>query len=507
MKKVKIITSLVVGLTMAFAFTGCGQQEEAGDSGSTGEAKTLHVAADGNDETGDGSEDAPFATVGGAIASGIGPGSAIYVHEGTYDPIEITSEASGTNEDPVLIAAAEKDAEYEHVVIKGKKSKVQNGEEDFEASVGIHMVNVDGIVIRGFEVSGGTHGILYESTKEQGDTVLENISIEDCNIHDIVGTHGIAFYAGNDFAPVKAVSITNCEVRDCLCGDSESMVLNGNIDSFVIAGNVIHDNNNIGIDMIGFEGTAKPDKDSDFENRYDADFVRNGECHDNIVYNISAMDNPAYYEDGNYDLCADGIYVDGGQDIEIYNNFVFNCDIGLEVATEHSPDDNELFKVSGIKVHDNVVADCKGWCGLCFGGYDRDLGFTENCEFNNNTFVDNETQVGVQRSKDNVIRDNLFVGEDNSTIEFNYDCKEKDLVNEFEANVWCIGEGSLEDYMDTGDYDTAVMMPNGGMEKQVVMHNKDEAIDGFASLVEGVGSEFVPGEQAMELYDGNKEAY
>ena len=504
MKKTKIIIGLILAFVLSLAFAGCGQEEDVVDT-DVEEAGILHVAKDGSDETGDGSEDAPFATVSGAIGEiPIAEGTQIVVHEGTYAPFTITTNASGTAADPVIIKAADGADGYEHVVIEAPKGKYQSGEDGMEEAACIHMVNVSGIELQGIETSGGTCGILYESSHEQGDSPLENVSIIECNIHDVVGAHGIAVYAGNDMAPVKDLTVSGCEVHDCLCGDSESLVLNGNVEGFAITGNVIHDNNNIGIDMIGFEGTAMHNEGGGFDNPYDADFVRNGECHDNIVYNISAEGNPAYYEDGEYDLCADGIYVDGGQDIDIFNNFVFNCDIGLEVATEHSPADNDLFKVSGIKVHDNVVADCKGWAGLCFGGYDRDLGFTENCEFNNNTFVDNETQVGVQRSKDNTIHDNLFVGEDSSAIEFNYDCREKDMINDFGANTWCIGKGTLEDYMDAGDYDTGVMMPNGGLDKQIVMHNRSEVIDGFKSLMGGVGSSFVPGEQALKLYNENK---
>lgn len=37
-------------------------------------------------------------------------------------------------------------------------------------------------------------------------------------------------------------------------GVSEVVVLNGNIDGFIIFGNVVCNNNNIGIDFIGYEG-------------------------------------------------------------------------------------------------------------------------------------------------------------------------------------------------------------------------------------------------------------
>ncbi len=266
------------------------------------------------------------------------------------------------------------------------------------------------------------------------------------------------------------------------------------MDGFEIYGNTIHDNNNIGIDMIGFEGTAE-DKDSD-GNPFAADFARNGKCHDNVVYNISAEGNDAYLEDGEYDLCADGIYVDGGQDIEIYNNYVYNCDIGIEVATEHSPEDNELFKVSGIKVHDNVIEGCTGWCGLAVGGYDRDLGFTEDCEFTNNTFIDNDTQIGIQRCTGNKFESNLFVG-GGSAIEFNLDCREEDMVNELGENTWCVEADDLKEMIDFGDFDLEKLLPGGALEKQTVTSDKDSVIEGWASKVKGVGSSFVPKENAI----------
>ena len=446
----------------------------------------FHVSPLGSDERGTGSPDAPFATVSKAAESC--PESVILVHEGTYGRVRFDSRCSGTDDSPTVIRAAE-----------GERAV-------FRCAGGacIHLVNVGNIVLEGLETEGGTHGIRYESTREAGNSILANITLRNCTIHGVRGVHGICVYARRDTEPVRNFTIGGCHVFDCECGSSESVVLNGNIDGFLVAGCVIHDNNNIGIDMIGFEGTARHQENAGFKNLYDADFVRNGQCHDNIVFNISTKGNPAYREKGGYDLSAGGIYVDGGQDIEIYNNFVFNCDIGLEVATEHSPDDNELFKVNGIKIHDNVVADCKGWCGLSFGGYDRNLGFTENCEFTNNTFVDNEMQVSVQRSKDNKIQNNLFVG-GGDAIAFNEDCKEKDLINSFGRNIWCVEDGSLENHISVGDYDIDVLLPNGTLKKQNVLSNRDEVIDGFTSLIEGAGSEFVPGEGALKLYNENNE--
>ena len=299
MKKIILLTLLAAA--MCFAFAGCGSGSEEAT-----EEEGMQIQATAGEET--------------------------IIEDGTYGTLELDASMSGTPDAPTVIKAADGAVP----VIKVAPGEFQSGEEDeLPPSYGIHMVNVHDIVIEGLTVEGGTHGIIYESTPDQGDEPLKNITIKDCSVSGVVGAHGICVYAGNDMAPVQELTVTGCEVSECKCGDSESLVLNGNIDGFEISGNTIHDNNNIGIDMIGFEGTAQHMEAEDPADLFEVDMARNGKCFGNTVYNISADGNPAYYEDGEYDLCADGIYVDGGQDIEICKNFVYNCDIGIEVATEH----------------------------------------------------------------------------------------------------------------------------------------------------------------------------
>ena len=413
----------------------------------------------------------------------IKPGGTLIVHEGTYAPFELRKTCSGTEQAGVVVCAAEN----ERVIVDANAG----------TGVGILLNNVDNITLSGFEVVGGKYGIYYGSTVDQGDEPLQNITIRNCVVHDVDGYHGVCVYAANDRAPITNLTMEGCRVYDCRCYSSESTVFNGNIDGFVIKNNVIHDNNNIGIDMIGFEGNAMHG-DRYAGNRYDVDYVRNGKCFGNVVYGISAYGNQAYWYDGDYNLCADGIYVDGGQNIEIYDNFVFCCDIGIEVATEHSPDDNELFRVSNVEVHENVIASCTGWCGVCFGGYDRDLGFAEHCSFHHNTLVDNATQVGVQRSAANEIHHNLLVGGETG-IEFNADCREKDLVNAFGENVWCI-DGALSDMLDLGGFDESVLFGREALALQKVENDRAAVLDGFLSRIDGYGSSFVPSDEAIALY-------
>lgn len=464
-----IFMALIMALGL---FSGCGKADTS-----------IHVSESGSDENGNGSAARPYATIDRGIKD-IQAGITLVVHGGTYAPFELRSACSGTPQAPVTVCAAE-----------GETPIIDAGD-----GVGILMNNVSNITLSGFEVKNGKYGIYYSSTADQGDEALENITIKDCTVRDVDGYHGICVYATNDKAPVKNITMEGCHVYSCRCDSSESTVFNGNIDGFIIRNNVIHDNNNIGIDMIGFEGNAMHGDGYD-GNPFDVDYVRNGKCYGNTVYNISAYGNKAYWYDGGYDLCADGIYVDGGQNIEIYDNFVYNCDIGIEVATEHSPDDNELFRVSGVEVHDNIIAGCTGWCGLAFGGYAGDLGFTENCSFNNNTFIDNSTHIGVQRSCGNRIFNNIFVGGETG-IEFNTDCAQEDLVNEFGDNIWCT-DGDFNALYEGGDFDMTVLFGVLTEGRQQLVEARAEVLSGFASLKDGFGSAFVPSKEAVDAYNNN----
>ncbi|GAA3328692.1 hypothetical protein GCM10020331_073690 [Ectobacillus funiculus] len=78
---------------------------------------------------------------------------------------------------------------------------------------------------------------------------------------------------------------------------------------FKVTYNILRRNDNIGIDVIGFEGVSPVEA---------FDQARNGIISNNTVYQISSYGNPAY---GNQ-YAAGGIYVDGGKEIIIERNKV-----------------------------------------------------------------------------------------------------------------------------------------------------------------------------------------
>ncbi len=215
------------------------------------------------------------------------------------------------------------------------------------------------------------------------------LQIRNCKVHDIqqnnptlyddyANGHGLAAY-GSSATAISGLVIDSCELYNLHTGASESLVLNGNVTSFVVSNNLIHDCNNIGIDFIGYEGT---------NSNATLDRANNGQCVGNKVWNITSVKNPAYggsLTKGGGTAAADGIYVDGGTRITIERNEVWNTDIGVELASEHSGRVTDYVTVRNNVIRQNIVT------GISLGGYAKNVGGTDNCLVQNNTVVLNDT--------------------------------------------------------------------------------------------------------------------
>jgi hypothetical protein len=178
-----------------------------------------------------------------------------------------------------------------------------------------------------------------------------------------INAHGIAVYGTDPAASLSDVRVDGNELDHLVLGASETLVLNGNVDGWSITGNVIHDDNNIGIDAIGFENTISGAARFTEVNR-----ARHGVIAGNHVSRIISAGNPAYWEDGEWCDCADGIYVDGGGDIAITGNRVDASDIGIEAASEWKQGRTDDIRITG-----NTVTG-SGYTSLAIGGYDQDRG-------------------------------------------------------------------------------------------------------------------------------------
>jgi hypothetical protein len=214
-----------------------------------------------------------------------------------------------------------------------------------------------------------------------------------------INAHGIAVYGDRARHPITDLTISRNEVDHLALGASESVVVNGNVNHWRIKHNRIHDNNNIGIDAIGFESTLSGPARYTRANR-----ARNGVIADNVISNIISRGNPAYFEDGGWCNCADGIYIDGGTSIRVERNKVVGNDIGIEVAAE-----NARGSADHVVVADNFITR-SGYVGIATGGYcdgADDCGgvetgrafdnrFLHNTLYANNQFADGSPEILVQ---------------------------------------------------------------------------------------------------------------
>ena len=183
---------------------------------------------------------------------------------------------------------------------------------------------------------------------------------------------GIAVYGTDAKTPISELVIDGNEVHHLQTGSSESLVVNGNVTNFRITHNVVHDNNNIGIDVIGFERTA-PDPA--------VDQARDGVVSGNLVYNITSRGNPAYGNEQN----SDGIYVDGGTRVLIEQNVMHDVDFGIELASEHKDRATSYITARNNLIYHSHTA------GVSIGGYAPERGHTDHCTVVNNTLYENDT--------------------------------------------------------------------------------------------------------------------
>ncbi|MBI2438527.1 MAG: right-handed parallel beta-helix repeat-containing protein [Lentisphaerae bacterium] len=266
----------------------------------------------------------------------------------------------------------------------------ENPRLDGQGRSGQIMILIDGksyLRIMGLEIQNST-GL----TDGSGIRLLgacQNIEILSNVIHDLRGASAMAITVyGTASTPATNITIRGNQVYDCDPAPSEAIALNGNISGFEVALNTVHDVNNIGIDLIGGETDISPYGE-----------CRNGVCRLNRVYRARSS-----YEDG----YAAGIYVDGGRNIVVERNCVYECDVGLEVGAENSG-----VVVTGVVVRANLIFN-NDKAGLAFGGYDASRGRVSQCRFNNNVCYKNDTlqtgngELWIQWASSNVVENNIF---------------------------------------------------------------------------------------------------
>src|SRR3984957_16373320 len=335
---------------------------------------SFYVATTGNDSN-PGTQAAPWRTVQHA-ADSARAGSTVYVRGGVYEEL-VAIKASGNASDGFITFRSYP----EETAVLDATHFTPSGRQAILTIENQSYVRIVGFEIRNFHTAEHRLAPLGISVIGAG----SHIELLKNNVHHIEQTFpgrdapgsgcngfGIAVYGTDAKTPITDLIIDGNEVHHLKTGSSESLVVNGNVTNFRITHNVVHDNNNIGIDVIGFERTAADPA---------VDQARDGIVSGNLVYNITSRGNPAYGNDEN----SDGIYVDGGTRILIEQSVMHDVAFGIELASEHKDR-----ATSYIVARNNLIYHCHT-AGVSIGGYAPERGHTEHSTVVGNTLYDNDT--------------------------------------------------------------------------------------------------------------------
>lgn len=325
-------------------------------------AQEYHVFKNGDDSS-SGSEGSPWKTIQHAMDNAT-PGSTVYIHEGIYQEA-LYLNVSGNDNEYIIFTAFEED----EVIIDAMGQTSTAVLEIYS----VHHVSIEKLILRNHQRNDAI-GILIEGASD-------HIRIKGCEIYDIhfskdpnaiiteeTNAHAIAVYGDDSDHVITDLEILSNTIHDCRLGFSEALVVNGNIDGFIISDNKVHDVTNIGIDIIGHEGTCDdPEKDQ----------ARNGIISKNVTFNCLSP----------YATSA-GIYVDGGKNLIIERNRVHSNQWGIEIGCENIGKSTDNVIVRNNLIYNNSTS------GLSIGGYNYPSGSGKvtNVSFVNNSLHGNDTE-------------------------------------------------------------------------------------------------------------------
>lgn len=361
-------------------------------------ARTFYVSPGGSDDA-LGTVAFPWRTIQHACDE-MEPGDTAIIQEGIYNE-QVYLEVEGNEEEgPITLQG------------QGKAVVTAQGLKDnniFYIEDKSH-IRIMGLELRDLETKDGS-GIRFEGSGK-------GLEFRNNVIHSIRGKNamGITVYGTNAGEPVSGVVIEGNEIYECDAAPSEALTLNGNVENIQVLNNHLHDIVGIGIDFIGGEESIVEDKTK---------VARKGVCRGNRVERARANYGGGY---------GAGIYVDGGIDIIVENNWVTECDLGIEVGAE-----NRGVTVTGVEVRGNVVWN-NDKAGIVFGGYSPKTGKVNDCRFYNNLCRQNtnhakaEAELWIQHGSGNRVWNNIFIGGAESKKPLLY--SEPNQGNDLDYNLW-----------------------------------------------------------------------
>jgi len=317
------------------------------------------------------------------------------------------------------------------------------------------FTGADNLTVEGIRFEGFGGGIRFNPTTAQRPAGgFENLYIRNNVVAYNRAGNSINIYNQNPTATnhysLRNVVIEGNHVHDGRSGWTETVVVNGNVNGIRISDNLIHNSNNIAIDLIGWENG------NNVVEAFEVNRARNILVHDNVIQGIHVINGHQTYRRphanwgfppgpmGNYDPCSVGIYFDSGYKGRIFNNFIFDVDIGISISSERLVGNIDQLTLPGtdivlpnqgwapwanlntgggmnnnvrpwylthVHVHDNIIATTSGEGAISLGGYSANRTDTFDIIVENNILFANRWDFLIQNSHGNIIRNNVIVSE------------------------------------------------------------------------------------------------
>ena len=194
---------------------------------------TLHVAVNGSDANGNGSPEAPYATIAHAVRQAI-PGTAVVVHSGLYPGGTYLEGVYGSSAAPIWIGG-----------VPGEPRPVIDG-----GNEGIHVSKARYLVLHDLEIRNAAYnGINVDDGGDVANPLAtHHILFERLNIHDIGGSGN---QDGLKLSGVRDFVVRECVIRRCGGGVSGSGIDMVGCHRGIIAKCIIEDVSGSGIQSKG----------------------------------------------------------------------------------------------------------------------------------------------------------------------------------------------------------------------------------------------------------------
>jgi hypothetical protein len=339
-------------------------------------ASTYYVATNGSDSNA-GTESAPWKTIQKAMNSATA-GSTVYIKGGTYYEI-VTVGVNGTAGAYITF----RNTPGETVVIDGRgdvasgdvRGIINVNSKNYLKFIGLHLTNhVGGYIPGGFIVTGASNNIEFRDGKITHIDWASNSTV--CPGQGTQYSTPIRIMGGSN------IIIDNNEVFNNNTGDSESITVDGNVNGFTISNNTIYGHPNIGIDVLGHGAGNQP---------------KGGLITRNHIYS------------GSYFCWSGGVYIDGGTDTIIENNYIHDNWWGIEVGSENS------YGASNIIVRNNIVFNNSNW-GILVGAH---AGVASNVRVYNNVIVNNpdgNLEINSNLATNSVFKNNIIYSSNGGSL-------------------------------------------------------------------------------------------